>query len=83
MTLSVVLSALCLIAPIVGVAFVTALAGATYARFGIRRATFLLAGPSVILSPIVLAYALARRTFVWGGRRYRWRSLFDVDIVER
>lgn len=77
--LSVGLSALCLLAPVAGVALVTTLAGAAYARFGVRRATFLLAGPSVIVSPVFLAYALARRTFVWAGRRYRWRSMFDVD----
>jgi len=23
----------------------------------------------------------SRRTFVWGGRRYRWRSLFDVEVL--
>lgn len=23
-----------------------------------------------------------RRTFVWGGRRHRWRSMFDVEITE-
>ncbi|WP_280588255.1 glycosyltransferase [Halorubrum sp. Boch-26] len=78
--LSVGLASLCLLAPIAGVALVTALSGAAYARFGLRRATFLLAGPSVIVSPVFLAYALARRTFVWGGRRYRWRSVFDVEV---
>jgi glycosyltransferase involved in cell wall biosynthesis len=78
--LSVGLSALCLFAPVAGAAFVTALVGAAYARFGVRRATFLLAAPGVIASPVLIAYALARRTFVWGGRRYRWRSMFDVDV---
>jgi len=78
--LSVGLASLCLLAPVAGAAFVTALSGATYARFGVRRATFLLAAPSVIVSPVFLAYAFARRTFVWGGRRYRWRSMFDVDV---
>jgi len=78
--LSVGLATLCLLAPVAGVALVTALAGAAYARFGIRRATFLLAGPGVLISPVLLAYALARRTFVWGGRRYRWRSMFDVGV---
>jgi hypothetical protein len=81
--LAVGLASLCLLAPAGGVAFVTALVGAAYARFGIRRATFLLAGPGVLASPALMAYALARRTFVWGGRRYRWRSMFDVDVVER
>ena len=78
--LSVALASLCLLAPVAGVALVTASAGAAYARFGVRRATFLLAGPGALVSPVLLAYALARRTFVWGGRRYRWRSMFDVDV---
>jgi hypothetical protein len=30
-----------------------------------------------------MAYGLARRTFVWGGRRYRWREKFDDFDVER
>ncbi|MFO8116115.1 MAG: glycosyltransferase [Halorubrum sp.] len=78
--LSVGLATLCLLAPVAGAAFVTALSGATYARFGIRRATFLLAAPGAVVAPILLAYALTRRTFVWGGRRYRWRSMFDVGV---
>ncbi|TKX75301.1 glycosyltransferase [Halorubrum sp. GN11_10-6_MGM] len=76
----VVMAALCLLAPFAGVSLVTALAGAAYARFGIRRATFLLAAPGVLIAPPLMAYAFARRTFVWGGRRYRWRSLFDVAV---
>ena len=78
--LGVAMATLCLVAPVAGVALVTALAGAVYARFGIRRATFLLAAPGMLVSPLLMAYALARRTFVWGGRRYRWRSLFDVEV---
>ena len=80
--LSVVFTGLCLFTPIVGVTLVTGISGAVYARFGIRRATFLLAGPAVLCSPALIAYALARKTFVWGGRRYRWRSLFDVAVEE-
>jgi hypothetical protein len=76
----VAMAALCLFAPFVGVSLVTALAGAAYARFGIARATFLLAAPGVLIAPPLMAYAFARRTFVWGGRRYRWRSLFDVEV---
>lgn len=30
----------------------------------------------------LLVYALARRSFVWGGRRDRWEGKFDVSIVE-
>jgi hypothetical protein len=76
----VAMAALCLFAPVAGIALVTTLAGAAYARFGIRRATFLLAAPGVLLAPPLMAYAFARRTFVWGGRRYRWRSMFDVEV---
>ena len=78
--LGVAMAALCLVAPVAGVALVTALVGAVYTRFGIARATFLLAGPGVLLAPPLMAYAFARRTFVWGGRRYRWRSMFDVSV---
>jgi len=78
---AVVFAALCLFAP-VGVTLVTAISAAVYVRFGIRRATFLLAGPAVLVVAAVRAYARrARRTFVWGGRRYRWRSLFDVEVL--
>ena len=80
--LSIGFTGLCLLAPLVGVALATAISGAVYARFGIRRATFLLTGPAVLCSPALLPYALARRTFVWGGRRYRWRSLFDVVVED-
>lgn len=31
---------------------------------------------------LLIPYTLARRTFVWGGRRYRWRGKFDVSVVE-
>ena len=78
--LAVVLALLCLLAPLVTTAFVTVLSAATYRRFGIRRRTVLLAAPAVLLSPMLLAYGLARRTVVWGGRRYRWRGKLDVTV---
>ncbi|WP_425604202.1 glycosyltransferase [Halobellus salinisoli] len=53
-----------------------------YMTFGVRRWTFLLAYPATLVQVPLFAYALSRRTFVWGGRRYRWRSKFDVEIVE-
>ncbi|PSP77201.1 glycosyl transferase [Halobacteriales archaeon QS_1_68_20] len=49
---------------------------------GRRRWTPLLAYPMTLVQVPLLAYALARRTFVWGGRRYRWRGKFDVSVVE-
>jgi glycosyltransferase involved in cell wall biosynthesis len=72
----------CLLVPGYATVAVTGLTAAVYAYFGVRRWTALLACPAIPLAVPLLAYALARRTFVWGGRRYRWRSKFDVEIVE-
>ena len=38
--------------------------------------------PAVFLYVPLVPYRLARRTFIWGNRRYRWRSKFDVEIVK-
>ena len=70
-----------LIAPFPAMLLLTLLYAGLYAASGIRRWTFLLAYPATLLQAPVFVYGLARRTFVWGGRRYRWRSKFDVDIV--
>lgn len=68
--------------PLHGLVASTAVYAVAYAATGVRRWTFLLAYPATVATPILLGYAFARRTFVWGGRRYRWRSMFDVEIVE-
>ena len=80
--LTSILGVVCLLYPLPG--FVTATLGyaGIYAAFGIRRWTVLLAYPATVLSPVLIGYGLARRTFVWGERRYRWRSMFDVEIGE-
>jgi glycosyltransferase involved in cell wall biosynthesis len=52
-----------------------------YATFGLRRWTFLLAYPAVMISMPFMLYALLRRTFVWGGRRYRWHEKFSVEVT--
>lgn len=49
---------------------------------GVRRWTALLAYPAVFVFVPLIPYALARRTFTWGNRRYRWRSKFDVEVIE-
>lgn len=59
----------------------TALMAGVYAAFGLRRWTFLLAYPAVMVSIPLMLYGLARRTFVWGGRRYRWTGKLDVAVV--
>jgi hypothetical protein len=78
--LSVVLGAL--FAPFVTVPLVTGIAGAAYAALGVRRWTFLLAVPGYALSLALLCYALFRVEFEWGGRRYRWLSLYDVTVCD-
>lgn len=77
-----VLALFCLLSPVYAAALVTSAVGGVYAFVGVRRWTFLLTYPAILLQLPLLAYAFARRTFVWGGRRYRWRSKFDVEIVE-
>ncbi len=49
---------------------------------GVRRWTALLAYPALFVLVPFTFYAFARRTFVWGSRRYRWREKFDVEVVE-
>lgn len=49
---------------------------------GIRRWTAVLAYPAVFVFVPLILYALIRRTIVWGDRRYRWHSKFDVTVVE-
>lgn len=49
----------------------TLLTAGVCAPFGVGRWTALLAPPAVVLQRPLLAYALGRRTFGWGGRRYR------------
>lgn len=76
------LAAACLLVPVYAVPALTALVGGVYAAFGVRRWTAALAAPAVLAAGPLFAYAVARRTFVWGGRRYRWRSKFDVEVVD-
>ena len=75
------LALFCLFVPIYAGISVTALATYVYAYFGIRRWTVLLTYPAILLQVPLMGYALTRRTFVWGGRRYRWKSKFDVEVI--
>ena len=70
-----------LVVPLYASIGVTLLATGVYAYFGTYRWTAVLAYPAIIFQVPLMIYALARRTFVWGGRRYRWRSKFNVEIV--
>ena len=72
-----------LLYPLPAMALLTLLHLGVYEAFGVRRWTAVLAYPATVLLQVPLfAYALARRTFVWGNRRYRWRAKFDVEVVE-
>ena len=71
-----------LLYPLPALILLTLIQFGIYTAFGVRRWTFLLAYPATLVQVPLFAYALARRTFVWGGRRYRWHSKFDVEIVE-
>jgi len=72
-----------LLFPLLGAALSTSLVGITYARFGVRRWTVLLAFPVFLaMLPLAVYGLLVRSTFVWGGRRYCWHSKFDVEIVD-
>lgn len=59
----------------------TILFAGVYTAFGVRRWTFVLGYPAVMISMPLMFYALLRKSFVWGGRRYRWNTKFDVEIV--
>lgn len=71
----------CLVYPLAGFLILTLLQFAVQVALGVRRWTVLLAYLSTLISTPLLAYGIARRTFVWGRRSYRWRSKFDVEIV--
>ncbi|WP_224332425.1 glycosyltransferase [Haloprofundus halobius] len=72
----------CLLAPVVAAATLTVASYLTYRFFGVDRSTWLLAYPSALLVSAVFCYALVVPTFRWGGRRYRWRSTFDVTVTD-
>lgn len=79
---STVIAAVCLLSPLYAAGALTVVIGGVYVFFDRWRWTFLLAYRAILLYVPLMGYALARRTFVWGGRRYRWPSKYDGEIVE-
>lgn len=75
------MSLACLLVPFYAIPTVTALNVFVYWWLGVRRWTALLAVPATVLAVPLAIYGLRRRTFEWGGRRYEWHSMFDVEIV--
>lgn len=77
--LSVLYLACCLLFPLPAAVASTTVMAILYAYFGVRRWTFLLTYPALIIQCPLLLYGLSR-SFVWGGRRYDWRDRFDVVV---
>ncbi|WP_396613837.1 glycosyltransferase (plasmid) [Haloferax sp. S1W] len=71
-----------ILAPLYAAAVLTVLHLAVNELLGVRRWTAVLAYPAVFVFVPLLLYGLIRRTFVWGGRRYRWCGKFDVTVVQ-
>ncbi|WP_247003252.1 glycosyltransferase [Halosolutus gelatinilyticus] len=70
------------LAPLPAAVALTVLHLAVNEVLGVRRWTAVLAYPALFVFVPLVLYGLVRRTFVWGGRRYRWRGKFDVTVVE-
>jgi len=70
----------CVLFPPLAVVLTLLTAGVS-ASFGVRRASLLLTVPALAAAVPLGLYAFARDTFVWGGRRYRWHSKFDVEVL--
>ena len=70
------------LAPLPVAAVLTVLHFAVNEVLGVRRWTAVLAYPALFVFVPLIFYGLVRRTFVWGGRRYRWHGKFDVTVVE-
>lgn len=76
-----VFTAISLFTPVLAGGFATLCAAGVYRYLGVERWTWVLAFPSLLLALPILGYCLVQREFWWGGRKYRWRSKFDVEIV--
>lgn len=70
------------LAPLPAVVVLTVLHFAVNEILGVRRWTAVLAYPALFVFVPLILYGLARRTFVWGGRRYCWCGKYDVRVGE-
>lgn len=79
--LSSLLTAVCILFPVVTVLLTLGMCG-VYAALGIRRPSALFVVPAIGASVPIQAYALVRGTIEWGGRRYAYRDKLDVEVLE-
>lgn len=80
---SFLLAAAAIFYPVISFAASTVFFLTVYLAMGRKRPTFLFGYLSLIILPFFLLYGLLRRTFVWQGRRYRYNSKLDVEILEK
>lgn len=78
---SVLLVGVAVLAPLLVLPAVTLVAGVMYALLGIRRWTFLLAYPALLVLPLVFGAGMFKKEFEWSGRRYRLNDVNDIEIV--
>lgn len=71
-----------LVWPVPVAGLVTLVTAAVYWFFGVRRWTFVLAYPALLIAPVIIGYGLVTPEFEWGGRRYRWHDVYDVTVLE-
>jgi glycosyltransferase involved in cell wall biosynthesis len=67
--------------PLVVAPLVTLLFAGVYRRLALRRRTFLLAYPGLLLLPVVTLLARVVTEFEWGGRRYRFAESGEVTVL--
>lgn len=79
---SIIIAIGCLKYPLYSIALSTLSFLAVYRFLGENRYSFILGYISLILLPLFLLYGFSRRTFVWQGRRYKYNSKLDVEILE-
>lgn len=53
-----------------------------YRFLGENRFSFMFGYIALLLLPLLLLYGLLRQTFVWHGRRYKYNSKLDIEIID-
>jgi hypothetical protein len=80
--ISLLVTGLALLFPVVVAPLVTVAAGLGYKRLGYSRWTFLLGYPGVLVLPFVFGAGIFVDEFRWGSRRYRVDGLYDVEVLD-